>query len=244
MSFKKSRPDYKKLSKYTFPIGLLVASIILSTNYIHEKVVTTSAQNDISFKSTIVIDAGHGGIDGGAVGVNGEIEKDINLSIALTLRDMLQVNGFNVVMTRVDDISLNDSDLTKVSEMKTSDLKNRMKLIDEYPDSPVILVHQNHFTEEKYSGAQMFYGHLNSESELLAQNMQVAIRSFLQPDNTREIKQSTSAVYLLHNASNPIVLAECGFLSNYNEASLLSSEEYQQKMAFAILSGIVNYFDD
>lgn len=243
MHFKKSKPNYKKLSKLTFPIGFLIATIIISSSYVKDNIITTSIQNNFYTSSTIIIDAGHGGIDGGTVGINGEIEKDINLAIALTLRDMLKIQGFNVIMTRVEDISLNDADLTKVTDIKTSDIKNRMKLIEEYPNSPVILVHQNHFTEEKYNGAQMFYGHLNTQSEKLAQNMQASIRSFLQPNNSREIKVSTSSVYLLHNASNPIVLAECGFLSNYEEATLLSDEEYQLKMAFSLFAGIVNYLD-
>lgn len=242
MPFKKSKPNYKKLSKLTFPIGVLIACIIICTSYFKNNIITTSIQNDIFTNSTIIIDAGHGGIDGGAVGVNGEIEKDINLSIALMLNDMLKIHGFNVVMTRVDDVSLNDEGITKTAEIKTSDIKNRMKIIEEYPNSPVILIHQNHFSEEKYSGAQMFYGHLNEDSHNLALNLQGAIRSYLQPNNTREIKESTSSVYLLHNATNPIVLAECGFLSNYNEASLLASDEYQSKMAFALFAGIVNYY--
>ncbi len=243
MSFKKNTLNYKKLRKLTFPIGLLIAFIIISINHVANSVITTSTQNDIITKSTVIIDAGHGGMDGGAIGINDAIEKDINLSIALMLKDMLLINGFNVVMTREEDISLNDEGLTKTSEIKTSDLKNRMKLIEEYSNSPVILIHQNHFTQEKYSGAQMFYGHLNDESELLARYLQTSIRSYLQPENTREIKESTSSVYLLHNSNNPIVLAECGFLSNYQEAELLINTEYQQKMAFSLLAGIVNYLE-
>lgn len=243
MPFKKSKPNYKKLSKLTFPIGVLIATIIISTNYAKENIITTNLEKQIQTKSTIIVDAGHGGFDGGAVGINDAIEKDINLSIALMLKDMLLLAGFDVVMTREDDISLNDSELTKISDKKTSDIKNRMTLIEEYSNSPVVLVHQNHFTEEKYSGAQMFYGHLNNESEKLAQTLQTTIRCYLQPENTREIKESTSSVYLLHNSSNPIVLVECGFLSNYDEAQLLITTEYQQKMAFSIFAGIVNYYD-
>lgn len=234
----------KKLKKFAFPIGVSIGIIIIFINYLTQPIITASLEKDINTKSTIIIDAGHGGLDGGAVGVNDAIEKDINLSIAKNLKDMLLINGFNVVMTREDDISLNDENLTKVSDMKTSDLKNRMKLFEEYPNSPVILIHQNHFTEEKYSGAQMFYGHLNDESEILAHNLQTSICSFLQPENNRQIKESTSSVYLLHNSSNPIVLAECGFLSNYNEAELLVTTEYQQKIAFAIFAGIVNYLEN
>lgn len=189
----------------------------------------------------IVIDCGHGGIDSGAVGVHGELEKEINLKIGLALRDILTVNGFDVVMTREEDISLHDSQYTKISQQKTSDLKKRLSMIDENPRSITVSIHQNKFSEGKYNGAQMFYGVQNPQSEILAQSIQDAVVLNLQPENQRQIKQGTKSVYLLMQAETPIVLVECGFLSNEEEAALLSTEEYQQKMAFAIFCGIVEY---
>lgn len=175
------------------------------------------------------------------VGKNGCLEKDINLSVCLYLRDILTVNGYNVVMTRESDISVHDEGLKKISQIKTSDIKNRLKLIESYDNAIALLIHQNEFAEEKYHGAQMFYGRKNEESKPLAEAMQKSFVSLLQPDNTRQIKPSTKAVYIINNAKNPIVLVECGFISNYNEAKNLTDEEYQKKVAFTIYNGIVEY---
>ena len=219
---------------------LLVACLMVSPYTTIKSALSNSG--DVTFSSnTVIIDAGHGGIDPGASGINGAIEKDINLNIALTLRDMLIANGYTVIMTRDTDRSLHDDTLTKVSQIKSSDLKNRLKLVDENSDAITIMIHQNHFSEEKYHGAQMFYGRLNPQSELLAQSLSQSFKEQLQPENTREIKPSSKDVYVLHHAKSPIVLAECGFLSNYVESELLSQEDYQQKIAFTIFSGIEGY---
>jgi len=195
-------------------------------------------------RPVIVLDAGHGGVDPGAIGTNGALEKDINLSIALCLRDILEANGFTVVMIREEDVSVNDARYKKISQIKTSDLKNRLKTIEDYPDAIAVSIHQNHFSQEKSSGAQMFYGRKNPESEPLAQAIQASFRERLQPDNSRAVKQSTSDVYILHNASIPIVLVECGFLSNREECALLCDEEYQRQAAFAIFCGIAEYREE
>lgn len=191
----------------------------------------------------IVIDAGHGGADGGAVGVNGEVEKEINLKIALTLRDMLESVGFETIMTREEDISIHDKKYEKLSQQKTSDIKNRLKIIEEYPQGICVSIHQNHFSEEKYHGAQMFYGVKNPQSPLIAQFIQQSFVNHLQPDNQRQIKEGTNSIYLLKNATVPIVLVECGFLSNEEEGAMLSNEEYQQKTAFAVFCGIIEYYN-
>lgn len=192
-------------------------------------------------ENTIILDAGHGGVDGGAVGKNGCLEKDVNLSICLYLRDILTVNGYRVIMTRESDVSTNDEGLKKISQIKTSDLKNRLKLIESYDGAIALVIHQNEFGEEKYHGAQMFYGRKNEESKPLAEAIQKSFVTMLQPDNTRQIKPSTKSVYIVNNAKNPIVLVECGFISNYEEAKNLSDEEYQKKVAFTIFNGLVEY---
>ncbi len=192
-------------------------------------------------KPVIIIDAGHGGIDPGAIGVNKSEEKNINLEIALCLRDILSANGWEVIMTRAEDISINDPKYTKVSQVKTSDLKNRLKIFEEHPEAVAISIHQNHFTQEKYNGAQMFYGRKNPESQPLAESIQAAFRENLQPDNSRVVKRSTKDVYIIYNATIPTVLVECGFLSNWSDCTQLCDEEYRQKVAFTIFSGIVNY---
>lgn len=192
-------------------------------------------------RPVILLDAGHGGVDPGAIGVNDALEKDINLEIVLRLRDMLTVNGWEVILTRDADLSLHDPQYTKISQIKTSDLKKRLQLIEESDCLLAISVHQNQFSEEKYKGAQMFYGRLNANSKRLAECMQEAFRENLQPENERQIKSSTSDVYIIHNANKPIVLAECGFLSNREECTLLCTPEYQNKVAFTLFCGIQRY---
>lgn len=219
---------------------LFVACFIVWPYNTIKNVISQSA--DFTFSSnTVIIDAGHGGVDPGAIGANGSIEKDINLNIALALRDMLITNGYTVIMTRESDVALHDEKYKKIGQIKTSDLKNRLKLVNDNSDAITIMIHQNHFTEEKYNGAQMFYGRLNPQSQILAEALRQSFKGNLQPNNARQTKRSTKDVYVLHNAKSPIVLAECGFLSNYAESELLSNEEYQQKVAFTLYSGIEGY---
>ena len=190
---------------------------------------------------TIILDAGHGGIDSGCVSINGVEEKDINLSIMLKLREMLDAAGFETVVTRDTDKSIHDVGVTGLGNQKKSDMENRLKIINSYDNALFVSVHQNQFTDSKYYGAQMFYPEGSAESEQLAQSLQSSITSRLQPENTREIKPVGDEIYLLHYASCPAVMAECGFLSNQEEADKLESDEYQSCMAFSIFAGICDY---
>lgn len=190
---------------------------------------------------TVIIDAGHGGMDGGAVGVGGVIEKDINLSIALKLKDMMTLNGINVIMTRDTDTSIHDEGITTARQQKVSDIHNRFALTEEYPNAYFISIHQNKFEKASSSGAQVFYGLNNPESANLAQAMQQTIREALQPENERETKPSGSNLYILHNAKSAAIMVECGFLSNASDVELLTKDEYQSKMAYAIFAGFVRY---
>ena len=195
----------------------------------------------VSGIDTVILDPGHGGEDGGAVGWQGTVEKDINLSIALKLRDLLELQGFTVYMTREEDVMTCDPDLTGITARKKSDMRNRLELMEEHPEAVVLSIHQNLFEQEKYSGAQMFYGKNNPWSKDLAQCIQEAFASMLQPDNTRQIKKGEKDLFLLWQAENPIVLVECGFLSNPAECGSLTREEYQSQVAFTILSGLTNW---
>lgn len=190
---------------------------------------------------TIILDAGHGGIDSGCVSVNGAEEKDINLSIMLRLRDMLEASGFEVIVTRDADKSIHDSGVQGLGQQKLSDMQNRLKIINSCDNALFVSVHQNQFTDSRYSGAQMFYPADSAESEQLAGILQKQFVSLLQPDNNRETKPVTDEIFLLDNANCPSVMAECGFLSNPDEAALLESEEYQAKVAFTIFTGICEY---
>lgn len=228
-------------SLFYFTLGAIILSIIVCFVSFNIASAVSSNAEDTKYNNTIVIDPGHGGIDPGTISKNGVYEKDINLAIALCLKDILKANGFNVIMTRETDVSIHDSQYTKISKIKSSDLKNRLKLIEKNKDGIAILIHQNHFSEEKYSGAQMFYGQKNENSKILASCLQQSIQTFVQPQNDRQIKPSTKDVYILHNATTPTVLAECGFLSNEDDTKNLCDEEYQQKIAFSIFCGIVEY---
>ena len=192
---------------------------------------------------TIVLDAGHGGEDGGAVSKSGVVEKDINLAISLDLQKMLQLAGFPVVMIRESDVSVGDNTLDTVKARKTSDLHNRLKIVEEQGDCIFISIHQNHFTNSKYYGSQIFYSSSNPESAVLAQKTQETIAGLLQPDNKREIKPATNSIYLLWNAKVPAMIVECGFLSNESETKKLSRPDYQKQMAFAICQGFLRYWN-
>lgn len=141
-------------------------------------------------------------MDPGAVSSDGVSEKNINLHIVLKLRDMLETAGFDVLLTREEDVSLHDPQYRSISQIKTSDLKNRLKLINEHPDALVISVHQNFYGQSKYSGAQMFAGPQNEESLRLAESLQSAFCTYLQPENTRQVKrlQRTSILFTMRNA--------------------------------------------
>lgn len=193
-------------------------------------------------KPKIIIDSGHGGFDGGAVGVNNTIEKDINLSIALKLRDILQCNGFEVIMTRDSDISLHDPEVTGMAKQKRSDMYNRRDIMEANPDGLFVSIHQNKFGESSSWGAQIFYSPNHEDSEYLAQIVQQKFVKYLQPENRREIKQSGQELFLLHNAKIPAILAECGFISNPEECAKLNSEEYQDQVAFVLFTSLMDYY--
>ncbi len=183
----------------------------------------------------ILVDAGHGGEDGGAVAPDGTVEKNINLGVACCLRDLLCVMGYRVSMTRETDTMVHTEGSTQ-RERKVSDMKHRLAM-SEAADMTVS-IHQNKFSVEKYSGAQVFYGTGHPDSKVLAENIRAAVVALLQPENTRPLKAGDKSVYLLSRATTPTVLVECGFLSNYAELQKLKDPVYQRQLAFAILKGL------
>ncbi len=194
-------------------------------------------------ESTIIIDAGHGGVDGGAVAADGTNEKDINLAIALEINSRLTNAGYKTVMIRDGDYSIHDESADTIRSKKVTDLKNRLEIIENTENAIFVSVHQNYFSESKYNGAQVFYSPNNSESRLLADCIQKCIVKELQPENNRQIKQSDSSIFLLYKSSVPSVMVECGFLSNPEEAEKLKNEEYRKKMAEAVCRGIIKYLE-
>lgn len=190
-------------------------------------------------KLLIVVDPGHGGRDPGKVGVNGALEKDINLSISMKLRTLLEDNRFEVIMTREEDIGLYEE---TDSNKKRTDLNNRIHIINEANPLVAISVHQNSFTQENIKGAQVFYHQESPDGRRLAEILQAQIKGSLGDDNHRKAKSNTS-YYMLKKTECPLVIVECGYLSNNNEASLLVNEEYQEKLALGIYLGIIEFLD-
>ena len=157
---------------------------------------------------------------------------------------MLKLSGFDVVMTRTDDIGTDSTEASQIALRKKSDLKNRLALMEKYPDSVYISIHLNKFTTSAANGAQVFYSKNRKESADIAKAVQNSIKQQLQPYNTRVVKQGTSATYLLHNATVPTIIVECGFLSNKSDLEKLKTEQYQKQMAFSVLCGVLNFFDN
>ena len=205
------------------------------------KMMAVNASSSQTINTTVIIDAGHGGPDGGTSADDGTLEKNINLQIALKLENILKSMGINTVMTRTEDISIHDESANTIRKKKISDLKNRLSIINNTDDSVFVSVHQNHFSESIYYGTQIFYSKNNPESSVLANSIRQSVISVLQKDNTREIKQSGTDIFLLHHAETPAVMVECGFLSNAEETAKLKDENYQRKLAFMIAIGICDY---
>ncbi|HCB99845.1 MAG TPA: cell wall hydrolase [Ruminococcaceae bacterium] len=190
---------------------------------------------------TVIIDPGHGGPDGGAVGTDGNYEKDINLAISLKLRNFFLIGGYRVIMTREDDRSIYDKGSNSIREKKVTDIHNRFKIAEEHPKALFLSIHQNLYTDSQYNGAQMFYSTNNPASKILAQNLQDEIHNLIQPQNERIVKPAGDNLYILYHTHTPAVLAECGFVSNPTENRNLQKEEYQNKMAFSIYCGTLHY---
>ena len=220
---------------------LICSSALLLVYTINNSVLALSDTVKDSPSSIVIIDAGHGGEDSGAVAKDGTLEKDINLEIALKLKEYLKSKDVLVVMTRESDCEIYDDNASTLREKKVSDIHNRMKLMNETENCIFISIHQNTFSVGKYSGTQVFYAPHTEYGSELAQSIQNSVVSEIQPDNKRQIKPCTQSVYLIYNAKKTAVLVECGFLSNEKELALLKNEEYQLRISKAIGDGIIDY---
>ena len=192
---------------------------------------------------TVIIDAGHGGEDGGASSASGLIEKHLNLEISSILCDMLKDAGVSVVMTRTDDRLLYDRSVDFEGRKKKLDLAARLEVAKTYEESVFVSIHMNSFSDKRYSGLQVWYSPKCPESMVLAQKIQSNTRLSLQPNNKRAIKAADSKIFLLDNAISPAVLVECGFLSNPDEARLFESDEYKTKIAKVIFDSILEFLN-
>ena len=188
----------------------------------------------------IVLDAGHGGMDGGALASDGTMEKDLNLALTLQVGQILKYSGFQVILTRSDDVMLGDANGGK---KKQADLAERLRIAESGEDNVFVSIHMNKFPDARCKGLQVYYSPNDPASERLAEKVQQAAAA-IQAGNKRKIKPATSAIYILHRAKVPAVLIECGFLSNAEELSNLKNQEYQKELATviaaAIMDGVIN----
>lgn len=192
----------------------------------------------------VIIDAGHGGEDGGAVGVSGLVEKDLNLDLAKRLAALLEQQGFEVIMTRTEDVLLYDRNSDYEGRKKVLDLAARQAIGDAHSDAVFVSIHANTFSQPQYHGLQIWYGAGNPGSAALAEQIRCAVVDSLQPDNHRQSKQAGSNIYLLYHLRNPAVLVECGFLSNPSECKALEDEAYRDRLAHALCQGIAAYYEN
>lgn len=215
-------------------------SVFLQKNRFSQHILSSKelSQTDIKY-SCVIIDAGHGGEDGGAVSDLGIKEKDINLDIALKLQDLLSLSSVKTVMIRDTDRLMYEAGQEK--SKKYYDISNRISIAEHYNNAILISIHQNKFPIKKYSGFQVYCSPNNKDSEVLAEIMQNNVKMYLQTDNNRNYKVADKNIRLLHQIKIPAIIAECGFLSNDNEAKLLSIEQYRNKIAYLIATSVMQF---
>ena len=216
----------------------LLAMVVMAVKYgsIH---VTGSGDAYIKETPVVVVDAGHGGTDPGKVGVDGSLEKDLNLAVAERLKTYLEQDDVKVIMTRETDTGLYSE---ANSRKKMADMKKRCEIIEESGADLVVSIHQNSYHEEPVSGGQVFYYRDSSKGKALAEILQDRF-DYVLGDQNRRLPKANGNYYLLLHVKCPIVIVECGFLSNRKEAALLNSGEYQDKLAYTIHMGIMEYLN-
>lgn len=222
----------KKIMELIFALAVL-AGLLFAGDKVRMYV---SVQQENVRRNLVVLDPGHGGRDPGKVGAQGEQEKDINLAISLKVKERLEKDGMEVVMTREKDVMLADED---ASNKKLEDLNNRISIINERQPAVAVSIHQNSYSDASVKGAQVFYFTHSDKGKQAAEAMQKELLEFDQ-ENTRKIK-ANDTYYLLKKTEVPTVIVECGFLSCPEEAALLTDEAYQKKLAEAIAKGIESW---
>lgn len=220
---------------------IAITFLVLMINPLTNLSIAVETDN-ISYTPSLIIDAGHGGEDGGAISDNGILEKDINLLISNQTADLLNFLGFDVVKIRDDDTSLSTDEDT-IRSRKVADMKKRLEIFNSSNNNIIISIHQNKFTESKYHGTQIFYSPNNINSKTLAESIKTTVKALLQPENERECKESDSGIYLLKNTDKPAVIVECGFLSNEEECNKLTTNTYQKQMSYSIVMGFLDFYN-
>lgn len=224
---------------YFLCVALLFSTCLFSMRFYRNNAGYIAAISEES-KKTVILDAGHGGEDPGAIGNGNVYEKNLNLEIAFKLGEYLSSAGYNVVYTRTDDKLLYTEEQNIKGMRKINDLKNRVNIANSYDDAIFVSIHMNFYGAAECSGLQVYYSASNARSRICAESIQSEVVKRLQPSNRRKAKNAEN-LYLLENSINPAVLIECGFLSNSDECKKLSEKEYQKELSFAILCGIIEY---
>ena len=220
----------------------LFSLVFLLTVYFGSRAVAVlSESKPIQRQHTIILDAGHGGEDGGTSSCTGKLESSYNLEIALCLNDLMSLLGYDTALIRSTDTAVYTRGET-LAQKKVSDLKQRVKIASETPGAILVSIHQNHFSDSRYSGAQVFYAG-TSGSEALAQQLQSGLVSILNPGSRRMIKKG-EGIYLLDHITCPGVLIECGFLSNPVEAEKLATKPYRQKLCSVIATELSSFLSN
>lgn len=230
----------KKYLRQFWPVYLLTASLVVALVIAGSQAVTAMAENQpIRRSNVIVIDAGHGGEDGGATSCSGVLESQLNLQIALRLDALMHLLGYETKMIRTGDISVYTEGNT-IAAKKVSDLRNRVKMVNETENALLVSIHQNIFADSRYSGAQVFYNAVDGAKEL-AQALQTAFVATINPESNRKIKPS-DGVYLMEHIQKPGILVECGFLSCPEEEAKLRTGEYQNQICCVIATTLCQHF--
>lgn len=219
----------------------LIVSIFLTAAYWGSAATSVIAQKiPLERYHTVIIDAGHGGVDGGATSCTGKLESAFNLEIALRLNDLMHLLGMHTKMVRTSDISVYTQGET-IAAKKVSDLKNRVQLVNETENALLLSIHQNTFSDSRYSGSQVFYAP-KGEGQFLAEQLQTALVQTINPGSNRRCKRA-DGVYLMEHIEKTGILIECGFLSNVEEEAKLRSNEYQKKLCCVIATTVFNFLD-
>lgn len=223
-----------KRGEVRFLSCLYVLSLVLLALYaVHGLTASVAVSGAAVPDRLIILDAGHGGTDGGSSAADGTRECDINLAVVRKTDAVLGLLGERTLLTRTMDTDLADENAKTIAQKKVSDIRGRVALVNEHPEAVLVSIHQNIYSEEKYYGAQVFYGKVG-ESKALAETLQENLRACVDPSNTRSAKAVAADVYLMNHIEVPGILVECGFLSNRAEAEKLQTADYQKKLAVVI----------
>lgn len=231
----------RKILQKILPINFLILALLIAASAtLNHTIIHVNQITPVDTGNMIIIDAGHGQPDGGTTSCTGALESVLNLQISARLNDLMHFFGFRTVMTRTTEDAIYTKGET-IAQKKISDTRNRVELINKTSNGILISIHQNHFYESQYSGAQVFYAN-DLQSKALAKHMQDALVAGLDPSSRRKAK-AASGVYLMEHIKCPGVLVECGFLSNSREEALLRSDTYQKQLCGVIATACLSYLN-